>query len=78
MMRKQIATFAFAAGLAAAAQAAGGPTAQAPYPAMGPLDQYLMSKDVEIALARSAAPKSISDGADVMVLGREGYPHERF
>jgi len=27
----------------------------------------------EIALARSAAPASISDGAEVMVLGRVGY-----
>ena len=27
----------------------------------------------EIALARSAAPSSISDGAEVMVLGRKGY-----
>jgi hypothetical protein len=45
-----------------------------PYPAMAPLDQYLMrSEDSEIALARSAAPESISDGADVMVLGSDGY-----
>ena len=45
-----------------------------PYPAMAPLDQYLMpDRDSEIALARSAAPKSVSDGAEVMVLGPEGY-----
>jgi hypothetical protein len=44
-----------------------------PYPAMAPLDQYLMSTDTEIALARSAAPASVSDDATVMVLGREGY-----
>jgi hypothetical protein len=45
-----------------------------PYPAMAPLDQYLMPDEhAEIALARSAAPASISDGAEVMVLGREGY-----
>ncbi|MFZ0734861.1 MAG: hypothetical protein WAM79_21275 [Candidatus Sulfotelmatobacter sp.] len=45
-----------------------------PYPAMAPLNQYLMPDDnSEIALARSAAPASISDGAEVMVLGREGY-----
>lgn len=44
-----------------------------PYPAMAPLDQYLMAKDAEIALARSAAPASVSDGATVMVLGRQGY-----
>jgi len=41
---------------------------------MASLDQYLIQdKDSEIALARSAAPKSISDGAEVMVLGRQGY-----
>ncbi|MBV8674583.1 MAG: hypothetical protein JOZ33_14215 [Acidobacteriaceae bacterium] len=41
---------------------------------MAPLDQYLSSDEKsEIALARSAAPASISDGAEVMVLGREGY-----
>jgi hypothetical protein len=46
----------------------------AAYPAMAPLDQYLISDEKsEIALARSAAPSSISDGAEVMVLGREGY-----
>ena len=47
---------------------------KADYPAMAPLDQYLISDEKsEIALARSAAPGSISDGAEVMVLGREGY-----
>jgi hypothetical protein len=30
-------------------------------------------ENVEIALARSAAPASISDAAEVMVLGRDGY-----
>jgi len=45
-----------------------------PYPAMAPLEQYLIAdKDAEIALARSAAPASISDKADVMMLGRDGY-----
>ena len=44
---------------------------------MAPLDQYLMpDENSEIALARSAAPASISDGAEVMVLGREGI-HDR-
>ena len=47
---------------------------KAPYPAIAPLDQYLMPDEKsEIALARSAAPASISDGAEVMVLGRTGY-----
>ncbi|HKW90101.1 MAG TPA: hypothetical protein VJN21_15220 [Candidatus Acidoferrales bacterium] len=43
------------------------------YPNMAPIDEYLMNRDAEIALARSAAPASISDGATVMVLGRQGY-----
>jgi len=45
-----------------------------PYPAMAPLDQYLIAdRNAEIALARSAAPASISDEAEVMVMGRDGY-----
>jgi len=44
-----------------------------PYPAMAPLEEYLMPKEAEIALARSAAPASIADGATVMVMGRQGY-----
>lgn len=40
---------------------------------MAPLEQYLMPKDAEIALARSAAPASIANDATVMVLEREGY-----
>jgi len=47
---------------------------KARYPAMAALDQYLMpSESAEIALARTAAPASISDGAEVMVLRRDGY-----
>ena len=47
---------------------------QTPYPRMAPLDQYLMTeRNSEIALARSAAPASISSEAEVMVLGRQGY-----
>ena len=48
--------------------------AKTPYPAMAPLDQYLIADpNAEIALARSAAPESISRDAEVMVLGRHGY-----
>ncbi len=48
--------------------------AKALYPSMAPVDQYLMSdRAAEIALARSAAPESISRDAEVMVLGRQGY-----
>jgi hypothetical protein len=47
---------------------------KAPYPSMAPLDQYLITdRNGEIALARSAAPPSISRDATVMVLGRHGY-----
>jgi hypothetical protein len=48
--------------------------AKAPYPNMAPLDQYLIAdRNAEIALARSAAPESLSRDAEVMVLGRHGY-----
>ena len=47
--------------------------AKAPYPNMAPVEQYLMEPSAEIALARSAAPESISRDAEVMVLGRHGY-----
>ncbi len=47
---------------------------KAHYPKMAPLDQYLMEdRSSEIALARSAAPESISRDAEVLVLGRHGY-----
>jgi len=46
---------------------------KAPYPSMAPLDQYLMERNAEIALARSAAPEAISRDAEVMVLGRHSY-----
>jgi hypothetical protein len=44
-----------------------------PYPNMAPLDQYLMARNAEIELARSAAPASIAQDAEVMVLGRHAY-----
>jgi hypothetical protein len=45
-----------------------------PYPAMAPLHQYLIAdRNTEIALARSAAPKSISAQAEILVLGEHGY-----
>ncbi|WP_233841881.1 hypothetical protein [Dyella sp. 2HG41-7] len=44
------------------------------YPNMAPLAQYLMSdRTTEIALARSAAPPSISAQATVLVLEAHGY-----
>lgn len=46
---------------------------KAPYPNMAPLEQYLMERTAEIALARSAAPESISQDAEVRVFGAHGY-----
>ncbi len=45
----------------------------AKYAVAAPLSQYLMAKDAEVAMARSAAPVGISGGAEVLVLGRDGY-----
>ena len=56
------------AGLPAMAQAS------TRYPAMAPVAQYLIAdRSAEIALARSAAPPSVSGDAEVLVLGPHGY-----
>ena len=47
--------------------------AKNPYPSMAPIEKYLMDRDAEIALARSAAPSSISRDATVVILGKNGY-----
>jgi hypothetical protein len=58
----------------ATAQAGMTPSATTPYAKMAPIDQYLMTdQGAEIALARSAAPESISRDAEVLVLGRHGF-----
>ncbi len=50
------------------------PKADAPYPRMAPVERYLIAdRDAEIALARTAAPRSISDQAEIQVLGPHGY-----
>lgn len=43
------------------------------YPRMAPIEQYQMDRAAEIALARSAAPSSVSGEATVLVLGPAGY-----
>lgn len=44
------------------------------YSRMAPIGQYRMANRArEIALARSGAPASVSDGARVLVLGEHGY-----
>jgi hypothetical protein len=47
--------------------------AQSTYPSMAPIEQYRMGRDAEIALARTAAPPSVSRDADVLVLGQKNY-----
>src|SRR5487761_73166 len=48
--------------------------AKAPHPRMAPISQFMMAdRNAEIALARSAAPESISRDAEILVLGRHGY-----
>jgi len=72
-MRLPTASVIFFATVASAIPAAAQP-APSPYAHMAPLEQYLMSdRNAEIALAKSAAPKSISDQAEVLVLSRQGY-----
>lgn len=45
-----------------------------PYPSMAPIAQYLIAdQNAEIALARSAAPASISGDATIVVLKPRGY-----
>ncbi len=44
------------------------------YPNRPPIEQYLPASPAdEIALARTAAPKAVSDNATVLVLGKDGY-----
>jgi hypothetical protein len=45
-----------------------------PYPTMAPISQYLIaSRAEEISLAKSAAPASVADHAEVLVLAAHGY-----
>lgn len=60
--------------LALSAGPAGAATpARDPFPAMAPLEQYLMPREAEIALARSAGPEAVTKDAEVLVLGAAGY-----
>jgi hypothetical protein len=44
-----------------------------PYSTMAPIEQYLMDRTAEIALARTAATESVSRDAEILVLGRRGF-----
>lgn len=59
--------------LVVAASVARAEDAKTTYPKMAPVDQYMMERSAEIALALSAAPPSISKDAEVMVMQRFGY-----
>ena len=45
--------------------------AKQPYASMAPIEQYRMDRDAEVALARTAAPASISKDAEVLVMGQK-------
>jgi hypothetical protein len=47
--------------------------AASPYPAMAPVAHYMMDQAAEIALARTAAPASVSNKAEILVLSTHGY-----
>ena len=55
---------------AMAALSTGANAQQSKYP---PIEQYLMARDAELTLARTAAPPSISDRATIKVLTRSGF-----
>jgi hypothetical protein len=47
--------------------------AETRYLRIAPIEQYLMNREAEISLARSAAPSSVSADAEVLVLAPNGY-----
>jgi hypothetical protein len=74
MERMRVRTVLVLTALAAGALPAQAQSVQTPYSHMAPLNEYLIpDRNAEIALARSAAPESISGKAEVMVLSRKGY-----
>ena len=56
-----------------AGREAGAQTPKNAYPSMAPIEQYRMDRDAEIALARTAAPASVSRDAEILVLGEKNY-----
>ena len=70
---KSIACALLVAALAAGATAYVRAAPASPYPTMAPIQEYLMPAATEIAMARSAAPPSVSAHAEVLVLTKTGY-----
>src|ERR1700676_626369 len=77
MVRRTLQIIALASSVLVVALGAGSQMqaqSKTPYPSMVAVDRYLMpDRNAEIALARSAAPDSISHDAKVLVLGPHGY-----
>jgi hypothetical protein len=65
-------SFALAAALAARWQAQANDV-PALFTKAAPIDEYMMDRNAEINLARSAAPESISHDAEILVLKPHGY-----
>ena len=53
--------------------ASGAETAKTATPSMAPVAQYLIPRDAEIALARSAATSAIAKDAQIMVFTTTGF-----
>jgi len=64
---------AFGAAWPLQAQDAKAQDTKSPYPDMAPIAQYRMDRDAEIAMARTAAPASISRDAQIMILGQKNF-----
>ncbi|MGH7653604.1 MAG: hypothetical protein ACREN6_02980 [Gemmatimonadaceae bacterium] len=61
------------AALPVQAQHANAHDANSTYPSMSPIAEYRMDRSAEIAMARTAAPASISRDAEIMVLGDKNF-----
>jgi hypothetical protein len=70
---KRIACALLVGALTSCTAAYGQAPSASPYPTMAPIQQYLMPAATEIAMARSAAPPSVSAHAEVLVLTKKGY-----
>jgi hypothetical protein len=74
MWRTALGLFVVGTGLIAAAGQMRAAAESSQYASMAPVAQYMMaSPEREIALAKSAAPPSISDNAEILVLRAHGY-----
>ena len=73
MIRESELAFAFALVIAMGCGVSNAAAQTDKYPRMAAIGEYLMEKDAEVQLARSAAPESISRDATILVLGRQGY-----